>query len=43
MSDYLALDKAGLLREQKALEEAYKRYRGMQLKLDMSRGKPETK
>lgn len=40
MADYLSMDKAALMQEQKALLAEYGRYKAMGLKLDMSRGKP---
>ncbi|HIZ48017.1 MAG TPA: aminotransferase class I/II-fold pyridoxal phosphate-dependent enzyme [Candidatus Gemmiger excrementavium] len=40
MADYFAMDRAALTAEKAQLEEAYKKYQGMGLKLNMARGKP---
>ncbi|MDL2253420.1 aminotransferase class I/II-fold pyridoxal phosphate-dependent enzyme [Ruminococcaceae bacterium OttesenSCG-928-I18] len=40
MSDFTKMDKAALQQQQQALQSELSRYEGMNLKLDMSRGKP---
>ena len=40
MADYFAMDHDELTAEKTALEAQYKKFQGMNLKLNMARGKP---